>query len=102
MTVPAVQSEWPRPASRPRELRLSAAVSPARVLGEHLAAARRNGATFDDAWPAAITHAIAHSARSDDTTDWKAVLEATRSAWSSAWDRAPATPQLSCSGDRRR
>jgi hypothetical protein len=62
-------------------------------LGRDLAAARRRGETFEDAWPAAVSRATAGQ-RTDERQAWSAALAATRGAWEAAWDGRPATRAL--------
>lgn len=60
---------------------------PAR-LRRRLAAARRGGASFDDAWKSALLAALALSPRHEQS-EWRGALEETRDAWHDAYYRLP-------------
>lgn len=55
-------------------------MTPAAQLVELLALARRTGATFPEAWPAAVARALA-GAEADEQEEWLEALEGTRAAW---------------------
>jgi hypothetical protein len=64
-------------------------VTPPAILGERLAAARRAGLRFDDAWPAALTEAV--NAASWEREQWLEALLGTVKAWRAGWERRAAT-----------
>jgi hypothetical protein len=57
-------------------------VHPLEAVREELAGARRHGAPFDEAWPAAIDAA---------PLTWRLALEETRDTWAGAYTGAAAT-----------
>jgi len=59
------------------------------VLREQLAAARRAGASFDEAWPGALMVAV--NAVEWERAEWLEVLSELVDAWRAGWKRAPAT-----------
>jgi predicted nucleic acid-binding Zn ribbon protein len=59
------------------------------VLRERLAAARRTGASFEQAWPGALKAAV--DASRWERTEWLQVLSDTVEAWRAGWERQPAT-----------
>ena len=65
-------------------------MTPAQRVREDLAAARRHGKVFAEAWPAATARAVAGQRR-DELEAWNAAFTATRGAWASAWHRVAAT-----------
>lgn len=67
-------------------------MTPAQLLGQHLADARRRGEAFDAAWPAATVAALIGSAGGvREGALWRHALTETRGAWEDAWDRREAT-----------
>jgi hypothetical protein len=64
--------------------------TPPEALRAHLHTARAAGAGFDDAWPDAVTAALA--AADDDRSAWLAALHGTRSAWERAYALEPQKP----------
>jgi hypothetical protein len=58
-------------------------------LREQLAAARRAGASFDQAWPGALKAAV--SASQWERAEWLEVLSGTVRAWRAGWERQLAT-----------
>lgn len=58
-------------------------------LRERLAAARRAGASFDEAWPGALKAAV--NASQWERTDWLEALSGTVEAWRAGWERQPTT-----------
>ena len=62
--------------------------TPPETLVELLAAARRDGATFDDSWPEALQQAVAGQ---EDAQGWRDALAATADAWAVCWARRPAS-----------
>ncbi len=59
------------------------------VLGERLAAARRAGVSFEEAWPGALDAAVNASRR--ERAEWLEALSGTVEAWHAGWERQPAT-----------
>src|SRR6202035_5407560 len=66
-------------------------MSPATVVLEQLASARRAGATFDTACPDALASALL-AADADERREWAAALAGTADAWRCSWERRPARP----------
>lgn len=64
-------------------------VTPAAILGERLAAARRAGLRFDDAWPAALAEAV--NTASWEREQWREAFSGTVETWRAAWERRTAT-----------
>ncbi len=62
------------------------------LLLERLAAARRAGVAFEDAWPVARGAALAVVDRSDtpEFTAWITALNATMPSWEASFERRPA------------
>jgi hypothetical protein len=60
-------------------------VSPAAILADLLAAARREGASFTEAWPAALAQALDGTC---EPRDWLQVLDGMRETWRAAFARA--------------
>ena len=58
-------------------------------LRERLAAARRAGASFDEAWPGALKAAV--NASQWERAEWLEALSGTVEAWRAGWERQPAT-----------
>jgi predicted nucleic acid-binding Zn ribbon protein len=58
-------------------------------LRERLAAARRAGASFDEAWPSALKAAV--NASQWERAEWLEALSGTAEAWRAGWERQPAT-----------
>lgn len=65
-------------------------MTPAQLLGQHLADARRHGECFADAWPAAVEVAL-DGQRRGELSAWRAALDETGYAWEAGWDRREAT-----------
>jgi hypothetical protein len=65
-------------------------MTPAQRVREDLAAARRHGKVFAEAWPAATARAVAGQRR-DEAEVWNAAFTATVAAWEAAWHRRAAT-----------
>ncbi len=65
--------------------------SPATVLVTELAAARRRGEPFEQAWPGALAAAVAAAPDCWERSEWTEVLGAMVDTWRSAWQRLPAT-----------
>jgi hypothetical protein len=63
-------------------------VAPAAILLEQLAAARRAGVTFEEAWPDALATALQSADRSE-RAHWREALSGTVDAWIDAWLRRP-------------
>jgi len=64
-------------------------VTPATVLLERLADARRRGGSFEEAWPDALRSAV-EAASGRERREWRAVLEAMVDVWRGAFERRPA------------
>jgi hypothetical protein len=62
---------------------------PTLELREQLAAARRAGASFDEAWPGALKAAV--NASRWERAEWLEALSGTAEAWRAGWERQPAT-----------
>jgi hypothetical protein len=60
-------------------------------LREQLAAARRAGASFDEAWPGALETTV--SASQWERAEWLEALSDTVEAWRAGWERQPTTRQ---------
>jgi predicted nucleic acid-binding Zn ribbon protein len=58
-------------------------------LREQLAAARRAGVSFEEAWPGALESAV--SAAWWERAEWLEVLSGMVEAWRAGWERRPAT-----------
>ena len=65
--------------------------APAMVLVTQLADARRQGESFADAWPDALTEALACVGSSSERREWRDVLAGMTSTWRAAWERRPAS-----------
>jgi hypothetical protein len=62
----------------------------AATLRHHLAAARRRGEPFEDAWPSARDAALATAANKIERARWATVLAETVTSWRDAYnDRSP-------------
>jgi transcriptional regulator with XRE-family HTH domain len=59
------------------------------VLRERLAAARRAGASFDEAWPGALIDAV--NAVGWERAEWLEVLSELVDTWRAGWEQTPAT-----------
>ena len=64
---------------------------PAAVLFTQLADARRRGEHFAEAWPDALTEALACVGSSSERGEWRDVLAGMTSTWRAAWERRPAS-----------
>jgi hypothetical protein len=60
------------------------------ALAEHLAAARRVGRPFAEAWPAAFAAATVSVGPAHEREQWRAALHATRVAWQAGYERCDA------------
>lgn len=58
------------------------------VLLDRLVAERRSGATFDEAWPAAVAIALG-GVSGLELDEWQAALSGTRLAWQASYCRWP-------------
>jgi hypothetical protein len=58
------------------------------VLRERLAAARRAGVSFEEAWPVALAAAV--NTAQWERKEWQDALTGTIEAWRAGWDRAAA------------
>ncbi len=58
-------------------------------LREHLAAARRAGASFDQAWPGALAATV--EAVQWERAEWLEALSNTVKVWRAGWERRPST-----------
>jgi hypothetical protein len=68
-------------------------VTPARILAERLADARREGATFARAWPTALSAALAAVEDKSERARWQDVCSELVDVWRSAFAReAPDVP----------
>jgi hypothetical protein len=65
-------------------------MTPPERLRLDLAAARRRGEAFAQAWPAATARAV-HGQRADEAEVWRASFTATAAAWAAAWHGRAAT-----------
>lgn len=63
--------------------------TPTVELRERLAAARRAGASFDEAWPGALKAAV--NASQWERAEWLEALSGTIEAWRAGWEHQPAT-----------
>jgi hypothetical protein len=79
---------------------------PAAVLFTQLAAARRRGEHFEEAWPDALTEALACVGSSSERGEWRDVLAGMVETWRAAFSRWPASSKeralslLAENGDR--
>jgi predicted nucleic acid-binding Zn ribbon protein len=64
-------------------------VTPPAILRERLAAARRIGVGFDEAWPAALAAAV--STARWEREEWIDALLGTIEAWRAAWEQRDAS-----------
>jgi hypothetical protein len=64
-------------------------MTPPVVLRDRLAAARRDGMSFDEAWPVALAAAV--SAVQWEREEWIDALSGTVEAWRAAWERRDAS-----------
>jgi hypothetical protein len=60
------------------------------VLGQRLAAARRAGVTFEEAWPQAVEAAILAEPDAMQRADWERILPGMVQTWRDAFERQPA------------
>jgi hypothetical protein len=65
-------------------------MSPAAILTERLADARRNGESYAQAWPDALSAALAPVPTNDERGEWADVLGSMVLTWRSAFERRPA------------
>lgn len=63
---------------------------PAAILFTQLADARRRGEDFAEAWPDALTAALAGVDAAWERREWATVLGEMTATWRAAWDRRPA------------
>jgi hypothetical protein len=66
-------------------------MNPATALVEHLAAARRRGEGLADAWPDALTGALAAEPVRWERAEWRCVLSSMVETWRDAFERVPAS-----------
>ena len=64
-------------------------VTPPAILRERLAAARRGGVGFDEAWPVAL--AVAVNAAQWEREEWRDILSGMVETWRAAWERRDAS-----------
>jgi predicted nucleic acid-binding Zn ribbon protein len=64
--------------------------APAATLVELLAAARREGVTFERAWPDALAAALTVVQTKWERSEWASVLGSMASTWRDAFERVPA------------
>lgn len=57
------------------------------ILLQQLAAARREGQAFEQAWPAALAAALQTAETGRERTEWTEALRATLESWREAWER---------------
>jgi hypothetical protein len=67
-----------------------ASMNPATVLVEQLAAARREGVTFEQAFPDAVAAALAVVQTKWERSEWASVLGGMVATWRDAFERVPA------------
>lgn len=67
------------------------AATPAAVMLEQLAAARRAGESFEDAWSVALAAALAVVEQVWERREWRHVLDDMASTWRDAFERRPAS-----------
>ena len=70
------------------------------VLLEELRHGRKDGETFADAWPKAVTVAL-QGITGALRDDWNKALNGTRPAWEAAWHGQPAPPIELAAADLR-
>lgn len=73
-------------------------MNPAERLRVQLVEQRAAGISFDDAWPSAVTAALAGTTGVDRMT-WVHAFASTQGAWASAWFRHTATPAQRAAAD---
>ncbi len=66
-------------------------MNPAAVLVEQLAAARREGVTFERAWPDALAAALTVVQTKWERSEWANVLGGMVEVWRDAFERVPAS-----------
>lgn len=64
-------------------------MTPPVVLRDRLAAARRSGVSFDEAWPVALAAAV--TATQWEREEWRAILSGMVETWRAAWERRDAS-----------
>ncbi len=64
-------------------------MTPPAVLRERLATARRDGVSFDQAWPGALEAAVC--AVQWERAEWLEALSKTVKVWRAGWERRPST-----------
>jgi hypothetical protein len=64
-------------------------MTPPAVLRDRLAAARRGGVSFEEAWPVAL--AVAVNAAQWEREEWQDILASMVETWRAAWERRDAT-----------
>jgi transcriptional regulator with XRE-family HTH domain len=84
-----VEGGTPPPLLAADEHNLTGGRRPPVVLRERLAAARRAGASFDEAWPGALMTSV--NAVQWERTEWLEILSELVDAWRAGWDRTPTT-----------
>jgi hypothetical protein len=63
-------------------------MTPAVILADSLAAARREGASFTDVWPVALADALQVTR---EPAEWRDVLDGMAATWRAAFEREGAT-----------
>jgi hypothetical protein len=64
-------------------------MTPPEVLRERLATARRDGVSFDEAWPVALAAAV--NAAQWEREEWRDILSRMVKTWCAAWERRDAS-----------
>jgi hypothetical protein len=64
-------------------------MTPPEALRERLATARRDGVSFDEAWPVAL--AAAMNTAQWEREEWQDILPSMVETWRAAWERRDAT-----------
>jgi hypothetical protein len=64
-------------------------MTPPAVLRDRLAAARRGGVSFDEAWPVALAAAV--NAAQWEREEWRDILSSMVETWRAAWERRDAS-----------
>lgn len=64
-------------------------MTPPVVLRDRLAAARRGGVSFDEAWPVALAAAV--NAAQWEREEWRDTLSSMIETWRAAWERHDAS-----------
>lgn len=64
-------------------------MSPAAILAHDLAAARRRGEAFEEAWPGALSSALDAAQFPRERREWGDILGEMVATWRAAWERRP-------------